>query len=224
MKEILICDCKKLIDYKIPFKYENFIKRLNTGLDEKELDGEEKDLFNDLKNVKLLADVTYRRIMKGEFRIAFNFMFNNLERMQRSEKFLYDKYLEDKNFFIGAFFEKKIVGAIFGFERDGRLIISELAVSPAFHRRGIAKRLVEIFEKEAVKRGHREIRVGARDDALEFYKGLPGYKPFILKQYCRRAEEIKVEKADLDLLKEKRKTDNLATFQFIFSKKINRKI
>ena len=224
MKEIFICDCKRLIDYKIPFVYENFIKKLSGGIDEKELEGEEQDLFNDLKNVKLITDICYRRIMKREFRIAFNFMFNNLERMQRNEKFLYDKYLEDKNFFICAFFEKNIVGAIFGFERDEKLIISELAVSPAFQRRGIARRLVELFEKKAIERGHKKINVGARDNALEFYKGLPGYKPFILKQYCREAEEIKVEKADLNLLNEKRKADSLATFQFIFSKKLNRKI
>jgi len=56
--------------------------------------------------------------------------------------------------FIGAFYEKKLVGVVIG-SYEGRMKgwINRLAVDPEHRRRGVAQQLMRRVEKDLVKRG-----------------------------------------------------------------------
>lgn len=66
---------------------------------------------------------------------------------------------------------EKIIGMIKG-RKDK---IGNLFVSPNSHRKGIARQLVERFEKEAIKLGSKEIKINSSLYAIPFYQQM-GYK------------------------------------------------
>jgi len=125
-----------------------------------------------------------------------------------------------------------------GFPREDYLLISEIAVDSRFSRRGFGRMLVERFGKVARLNNYKEINVGARDNSVDFYVSL-GYKPFLLVQFKekdyipkdfknlniiksdKKSVEIKIEKADIKILKELRKKYPKASFQYIFTKNVN---
>ncbi len=182
-----------------------------------------------------------RRIKPKEFNKAIKILDNELGKKRiRSKNYLSKKFKKFPEFFIGIFFDKKIVGVIGGFPREDYLLMSELAVDSKFQGKSFGKKLVEQFEKIAKER-YNQIRVGAEDKVLGFYFAL-GYKPFLLIQFkpkdysyedfnkfkiIRKYEfnkyktiETKITKYNLGLLNKLRKKYPKAYFQYIFTKKI----
>lgn len=187
-----------------------------------------------------------RGLKSDEFQKAMELLDKELKDRVRIDEFLLDKFSKFPEFFIGAFLDNRIVGVICGFPRENYLLIDEIAVDSGFQRRGAGKRLIEEFEKNANGR-YKEIRVGTLDNAIGFYESLVDYKPFLLVQYKnyrkdRKNEkedfaeleilkewedeagheilEIRVGKADLDLLDRLREKYPKAIFQYIFTKSI----
>ena len=134
--------------------------------------------------------------------------------------------------------DNELIGVICGFPREDYLLISEIAADSRFLGRGFGKRLVERFEGIALLNDYHKINVGSRDSAIDFYASL-GYKPFLLVQFKekdyipkdfknlniiksdKKSVEIKIEKADIKILKELRKKYPKASFQYIFTKNVN---
>lgn len=240
-KDILICDCKRLIDLKLPLKYESFMENLNKGIEKNNLTEEEKKVFSDFEKMKLLSKLEFRRIKSKEFDNAIEILDNELGKDKGIKKdVLYKKFKEFPEFFIGAFLNNEIIGVICGFPRDNYLLISKIAVDKRFHNRGFGKKLVEKFE-EVAKGKYNKINVGARDNSLYFYKSLLGYKPFlciqfkegdyskkdfdnfqIIKEYNFDSKnfviEAEINECNLNLLNKLRKKYPRAYFQYIFTK------
>jgi|TARA_Y100000310_G_C20653670_1_gene800837 GNAT superfamily N-acetyltransferase len=237
---IFICDCKRLIDLKIPFKYESFMKKLSKGIDEKDLDKIEKKVFSDFERMKLLSELKIKHLSKKDFSKAIKILDNELGKERvRSNKFLFNKFKEFPQFFIGIFLDKEIIGVICGFPREDYLLISEISIDLKFHKRGFGKILIKKFEDVAKKEKYNKINVGAEDNAINFYSFLD-YKPFLLVQYkkgdyvlenfselniLKKSEdknqkvlEVKVNDFNLNLLKKFRERYPKAWFQYIFTK------
>ncbi|MEK6875064.1 MAG: GNAT family N-acetyltransferase [Nanoarchaeota archaeon] len=237
-KAILICDCKRLLDLKISFDYEQFVKKLFHGVSLSELDDTEKKVFSDFKKMKLLSNLEIKQIKDGYFSKAMQILDNELGKGRvRSSEFLHEKFKKFNEFFIGIFLDKEIIGVICGFPRDDYFLMSELAVDSRFHNRGFGKKLVLKFE-EITSKKYNKINVGALDNSIYFYSSLK-YAPFLLIQFKNEdydvtdfnkfriirstpgAIEANVNKTDLNELEKLRKEYPKANFQYIFSKKLN---
>ena len=238
--QIFICDCKRLIDLKMPFEFENAIKKIERGKEERNLIDKERLLFNDLKKLGMISNLEIRQIKNKEFPKATKILDEELKTRVRNNNFLSEKFKEFPQFFIGVFLENEIIGIICGFPREDYLLISELAIDSKFQKRGFGKRLVKHFEKIA-KQNYSKINVGAQDKVLEFYKDLD-YKPFLLIQYKeedyslddfkefniikdkreknKRIIEVRISQIDLDSLKRFRNKYPKAHFQYIFTKNL----
>ena len=241
---IFICDCKRLINLKLPFKYESFLKSLDKGVKREKLNNEEKKVLSDFEKMKLLSKLEFKRIKSKEFGNLIKILDNELGKERvRDVKFLYQKLKEFPEFFIGVFLDKELVGIICGFPREDYLLISEIAIDSKFHRRGFGKRLVEEFEEAAKYKGYKKINVGSEDSALNFYKSLSGYKPFLLIQFKKEdyldknfddfniikkrlfdkeniAIEVEITNCDLKIINQLRKKYPKAWFQYIFTKQL----
>jgi len=235
--KILICDCKRLIDLKMPFEFESVIKKIERGINQNKLDNKEKLLFSDFEKLKMISNLEIRQIRKNEFQKAMAILSNELKVRVRNDNFLSQKLEEFPQFFIGVFLDNELIGIICGFPREDYLLISELAIDSKFQRRGFGKRLVEYFENIA-KKDYKKINVGAQDKTIEFYKSLE-YNPFLFIQYKKgdyslgnfsnfkiinhNSESIKVqiEECDQEHIKKLRKKYPKANFQYIFYKRFN---
>lgn len=239
-KDIFICDCKRLIDLKLPLKYESFMKNLDKGIEKNNLIKEEKKVFSDLEKMKLLSNLEIRQIKPKEFNDAIKILDNELGKERvRSKNYLSKKFREFPEFFIGVFLNEEIIGVIGGFPRDDYLLISELAIDSKFQKRGFGKKLVEYFEQIA-KRKYNKINVGAEDKAINFYSALK-YKPFLLIQFKKEdynkdfdnfniirkykfneyiTMDIGVQNFNIRYLERLRKKYPKAYFQYIFTKKL----
>ena len=237
---LLICDCKRMMDLKIPLKFEPIIKRFERGFDERELKNREKLLFHDFKKLSLLSDLNIRKIKKKEFPKAMKLLDNELKIRIRDNQFLWDKYKKFSKFFIGIFLDNEIIGIICGFPREDYLLISELAIDSKFHKKGFGKKLVETFERIGKKK-YKRINVGAEDNAIKFYESLD-YNSFLLIQYKKEDYskkdfdklkikkkikdknyeriEVEITRRDLKILDKLRKKYPKAYFQYIFTKNL----
>ncbi|MBU0959615.1 MAG: GNAT family N-acetyltransferase [Nanoarchaeota archaeon] len=239
---IFICDCKRLLDLKIEFKHEDFMRNLFKGIDEKKLNEKEKTIFSDFEKMDLLSELKIRGLAEKDFSKAMDILDRELgEKRVRDRGFLHKKFKEFPKFFIGLFLDKDLVGVICGFPREDYLLMSEIAVDSRFHGRDFGKRLVNEFERRAT--GFKIIKAGAQDDAITFYKKI-GYKPFLLIQVKKKDYkeegyrnfkkikeieqgdyfiiEAKATRIDKGVLQKYRKDYPLANFQFIFQKSFSR--
>ncbi len=237
---ILICDCKKLVDLKIPLDFEKTMEKIERGIEGKDLEDKEKVLLKDFENLKLLANLEFRSIRRDEFNLAMNLLDKELEIRVRGNKFLFEKFKKFGELFIGVFLDNEIIGLICGFPREDYVLISEISVDERFKNRGFGKRLVKIFEKKALKFGNK-IKVGAIDNAINFYESL-NYKPFLLIQFKKSDYlpenfkhfkilkerdynddvnlDVKIEKLDLRVIGNLRKKYPRVSFQYIFTKNL----
>ncbi|MEK6859414.1 MAG: GNAT family N-acetyltransferase [Nanoarchaeota archaeon] len=236
INNMLICDCKRLIDLKIPLDYEITMKKIERGIDEKDLREREEFLIKDFKNLKLLANLEIRAIRKNEFNSAMKLLDRELKIRVRTNKFLFEKFKEFGELFIGVFLDNEIIGLVCGFPREDYVLMSEIAVDERFQKRGFGKRLVKAFEQKALKFGGK-INVGAMDNVIEFYKSLD-YHPFLLIQFNNKDYSLKdfssfrliktgsefieaeIKSCNINNLKGLRKKYSKAHFQYIFTKKI----
>jgi ribosomal protein S18 acetylase RimI-like enzyme len=239
------------MDFKIGLKYKNFIDKVNKGVDEKSIKNEKNMLlFKDLKKVKFLSPLTIRRIKKKEFKSAELLLQKDLFKNKRpsvlSPRRLYNSFKKYPYFFIGVFLGGEIVGVIGGGGRKntGEAVISVLCVNSKFRGRGLGKRLVEGFEKQAMKRGYNVVKLGSNDESIGFYKSLR-YKPSILIQIKKskfnqkirnkikrfkvilvnqvnnyKGVEIKCGKLDLNFLKKLKHDLKADAVQYLFTKEI----
>lgn len=237
---ILICDCKRLLDFKLPIKYALFIKELNCGVNNENLNGKNKSLFSDFEKMKMLSELNVRELKEKDFQKAMEIFDQELgAKRVRDSSFLHEKFKQYPQFFLGLFLEKDLIGVICGFPREDYLLLSEIAIDSRFHNRDFGKRLVSEFEKRA-KKGYNKINAGAQDNVIGFYSSL-GYSPFLLIQFEKgeynlndfkkfKIESVKeydgmiginlkIDKADLNLLKQLEIKYPNAHLQFIFSKR-----
>ncbi len=237
-KAIFICDCKRLIDLKIPFEYEEFMIKLFSGIDKEKLNETDKKVFSDFEKMELLSKLELKQLEEKDFQKAMDILDNELGKDRvRDPSFLFEKFKEFYQFFIGLFLDNEILGVICGFSREDYLLISEIAVDSRFSRRGFGRKLVEKFEEIAHLNNYKKINVGALDNSIYFYVSLR-YKPFLLVQFKeniyskddfknfkimksdKKSVEIDVEKADIKILEGLRKKYPQANFQYIFTKKV----
>lgn len=203
-KEILICDCKRMIDLKIPAKYEKEMIKLERGEDI------DKKLFSDLEKLGLLVDLEIKQIdsSKELFKLFDKFLKDRTRTNNFIEKML-KKY---PKFFLGVYLNNELIGAICGFYREDYIVISELAIDSKFRQRGFATLLVKEFEKNADK----EIRVGSMDESVDFYKNL-GYESYLFVQKDNEHFDVKHE-PDIEKITKWRKLCPSLCFQYIFKK------
>ncbi len=241
---IFICDCKRLIDLKIPFKYLEFMEKTWRGLEKEKLSDEEKRIFSDFERMKLLSNLEIKKIESKNFNNAIKILDEELGKKRvRNKEFLFKKFKEHPEFFIGAFLDNELIGVICGFPREDYLLISELTVLSKFQNRGFGKKLVEKFENIAKQKKYTKINVGAEDKSVYFYESLK-YRPFLLIQFKKGeyskeyfkdldlireyeydnnqyvAMEIKINKCDTIFLSKLRKKYPQAYFQYIFTKSL----
>lgn len=239
-EDIFVCNCKLLVDLKLPVKYQSFMEKLEKGIEKEKLNEEEKKVFSDFEKMHLLSKLEVRKIKQNEFNEAMKILDEELKIRIRNNQFLYKIFKQYTRLFIGIFLDKEIVGIICGFPREDYLLISELAIKSKFHGRGFGKRLVKEFEKEA-KGKYKQINVGAEDKAIAFYKSL-NYNSFLLIHFKKedyiledfkkfdiirkkRDKEfilldIKTERVELKELEKYRNKYPKAYFQYIFTKNI----
>lgn len=110
-------------------------------------------------------------------------IFNKKEGSKKAVQSYLDLYDSNKNFekvkkmflqneiALVAINNKKIIGIV----RGGKNRVFNLYVDRKYHDKGIGKILMERFEKEAIKRGSKEIRIRSSLYAAPFYKKI-GYK------------------------------------------------
>lgn len=239
-KEILICDCKRLIDLKINRDFENSMKKFDKGIFKEELTKKEALIYSDFERLNLLTTLLLRQITTKEFSKAMKILENEFKTERvRSNKFLFQKFKRYPKFFIGAFLDKEIIGVICGFPREDYLLMSEIAIDSRFQKREIGRRLVKSFENAG--KNYKEIRAGAEDSALGFYYKC-GYSPFLLVQYPKNlykredfsefklienkivgdedALSLEITRTDLNLLNDLKQRFPKAYFQYIFTKKL----
>lgn len=232
---LFICDCKRLIDLKLSHNYENFLKRLSKGIEPKQLDEPEIDIYKEFEKINFLTDLIVKPLPKNDFPLAMQILDNELgTKRVRSKEFLKEKYKKFSEYFIGIYLGEELVGVICGFPREDYLLIGEIAVDIRFQRRNFGKKLVGEFEKIGFKR-YNKINVGAKDKTIEFYKKM-GYKPFLLiqfeKEYYTKEDfsefkilnirgygiEVETKNFNLGELNNLRKKYPKATFQYVFTK------
>lgn len=193
---ILICDCKLLRDFKVDLELEQFIKKINCGIRKSELNGEKENLlFKDFVSMKLLSEISFKQISSNNFKVADEFMEKHLYKGKRVRpyEFLLEKLKENPSLFIALYLDKEIIGVVQGFPRDNYLLVSEIAVDIRFHGRKFGSKLLQEFEKNATKMGHKTIKLGARDDATNFYLS-NGYSPSLFIQVPINQEETMIKK------------------------------
>ena len=246
-ENILICDCKRMVDLKLPIRFLDFIEKIWKGVDKQSLNNVENKIFSDFEKMKLLSNLEIRKIKEKEFSPAMNILDNELGKERvRNKAFLYKKFKEFPNLFLGIFLDNELAGLVCGFPRQDYLLMSELAVDFRFQKRGFGKKLVKAFEETTKKLKYKKINVGADDSAIKFYKSL-NYKPFLLIQYkkgeslskdFKESKEFKITKESednaytlletninkneytLENLKKLRKKYPKAFFQYIFTKQL----
>lgn len=178
---IFICDCKRLLDFKVDLIYEKFLFSLEKGI--KNIKKEYKSLFSDLNKLKMLTILEIKSLPSERFNEADNLLKKELfhEPRPRSYEFLKEKFQAYPQYFIGAFLDNELVGIIQGFPREDYLLLSELAIITRMRRRKIGSKLVKEFEKVAKSEGHSKIKLGGADHAGDFYISL-GYRPSLFIQ------------------------------------------
>ena len=233
---IFVCNCKTLNDLKIGFKYEDFLKKLSSGVDSEELVGEEKQIFNEFQMLDYLTQLKTKQLPQEDIDKAMNILDNELGKDRvRKKDFLVEKYREYSEYFIGLYLGGELIGIICGFPREDYLLMSELAIDCRFQGKGWGKILVEEFEKIGFKK-YKKINVGALDNAITFY-GRLDYFPFLLVQfnngeYSKKdfsdfeilsvrnwGIELKINSFSLEEINELRKKFPKGNLQYIFVKK-----
>lgn len=193
--------------------------------------------------MKLLSDLEVKHIKYKELKEAIKILDKELgENRVRNPKFLYNKFKEYPEFFLGIFLNDELIGVVFGFPREDYLLMSELAIDRRFQRRGFGRLLVKEFEKVAKEKKYYKINVGSEDKSINFYSSL-NYKPFLLIQFGKgdyfeedfnkfkiiriynynknnTAIEVKIINCNLELINKLRNKFPKAYFQYIFTKQI----
>lgn len=232
---LFICDCKRLINLKLSFEHEIFLKKLFQGLDPTKLSKKDYLIFLEFEKMNLLEDLKINQLPKKDFYLAMDILDNELGKNRiRDSNFLKEKFNKNAEFFIGIYLGNELAGVVCGFPREDYLLMSEIAVDSKFQRRKFGEKLVNEFEKVAFKK-YNKIHVGALDNAIEFYKSL-NYKPFLLVQFekgtynkndfsnfkvLRVREygvELNINNCSLLELNRLRKLYPKATLQYIFTK------
>ena len=84
-----------------------------------------------------------------------------------------EKHLKYPSLFIGCFDGERIVGTIFGWpdylEYPKILVVKAIVTAETHRRKGIATKLLKVFEEAAVKEGYERLVLGAEWEAVPFY-------------------------------------------------------
>jgi ribosomal protein S18 acetylase RimI-like enzyme len=234
-KYFFICDCKNLIDLKLSLDYENFLIKLNKGINYNELNETEKLIFLEFEKLNFLTNLKLKNLPAKDFILAMKILDNEIGKERvRNLEFLKEKFNNYSEYFIGLYLGEELVGVVCGFPREDYLLMSEIAIDSRFQNRGFGKRLVEEFEKIGFKKFNK-INVGALDKAIDFYVSL-NYEPFLLVQFKKEIYnqldfsdfdilavkeygfELKLKNCNLIELNKLRQIYSKANLQYIFTK------
>jgi len=179
-KEIFICFCKELLDFKIDIKYLPLIQNIQRGLNTEILDNNDKILIEELNRFGGLIELQIKPIQKKDYTSIYNFLTKHLH-LVRTKEFLLEKLKQYPHYFKGLYLDHELIGVIQGFPREDYILISEIAIEQRFRNRGFGHLLVKEFEKETTEK----IKVGAENNAINFYKSL-NFKPSIFMQFKKK--------------------------------------
>jgi predicted N-acetyltransferase YhbS len=126
--------------------------------------------FDVIESARLVREVfskfNYKEGSKKTVERYLNFYRTTKENLEKLEK----EFLSFPIAFV-AVDDAKVIGFVRGTANK----VSNLYVKGRYHGKGIGRKLMERFEKEAVKQGFREIRIKSSLYAISFYQRL-GYK------------------------------------------------
>lgn len=237
--EILICQCKELLDFKLDLKLLDMLKRVERGIEFSSLQSSEEKLFlNELNKIGALAELKIQPIQIKDYFRVYIFLDKNLK-LTRTKEFLTKKLKIFPQYFKGLYLDGELIGAIQGFPREDYILISEIAIDERFRNRGFGHLLIKAFEKEIKTK--EKIKVGAQDGTVNFYKSI-GYQPSIFMQvkkenfdknqfkgykviYQKEYDgiigfEIVCKEVNLNLLNRLKKKFNPLSVQYLFSSQI----
>ncbi len=194
-------------------------------------------------------NIVVRKIRKEELKTTYDFLNRKLLKNNTysilTAKRVHNMFKKYPYFFIDVFLDNKIIGVIGGKRKNaGEATISFLCIDSKFKGKGFGKRLVKEFEKQAIKRKYKAIKLGSLNESVGFYNSL-GYKPSILIQIKKKkfnnkikeklkkfqiifinqvnnykGIEVKCDKTDLSLLKKLKNDFKTKAVQYLFTKKI----
>ncbi len=194
---IFLVDCKRLRDFKLGKEFLPVLNKFKSGFYPSDIKSvEEKSLFRDIKKIRGFVSFSIKPLVSAEYKSVYLFiqktLFSNKEILQpRTYRFLLSKLKKHNSFFLGAYIGKTLVGIIQGFPREDYLLLSELAVVKEFRGRNFGRLLVQAFEKQAVKKDFKKIKLGAQDESIDFYKK-QGYAPSILIQTRKKNSKTRL--------------------------------
>ena len=107
----------------------------------------------------------------------------NPQNKKRYRTFGYVKknYLTKPELFVGAYDNNKLIGIIFGYIKRDNVLLGEMAIDENYRGIGLGSKLLDFFEKQAIRTGKNKITLGALDNAEKFYMKR-GYKPILFLQ------------------------------------------
>lgn len=82
---------------------------------------------------------------------------------------------DEENILIGAFEDEKMLGCCMLVQKDGTILLRQMAVKNQLQGKGIGRALMEFAENIARDIGYKEIAMHARSSSTGFYEKL-GYK------------------------------------------------
>ncbi|MBV7339624.1 GNAT family N-acetyltransferase [Chloroflexi bacterium TSY] len=115
--------------------------------------------------------VTSMEDLKQSFDIVGRQFAPPITHVDRQFTDLESTFPSDQSLMIVVCADNSVVGGVFGFGSTMRLI----AVAPSVRGLGVGRRLVEIFEIQAMQRGVRMISLGSVEEAKGFYHHM-GYR------------------------------------------------
>ncbi len=124
------------------------------------------------KEIALLIRNVFKEFNSNEYfkKSAIQRFLDHFDVKKRGIEEVY-KTLSKSTIFYIALDSDKIVGII----RGGKERLVNLFISGKYHKRGIGKKLINKFEREAFKENFKEIKIRSSIYAIPFYQGM-GYK------------------------------------------------
>ncbi len=127
----------------------------------------------DIRQVAKIKNTVFRTFNNTEYfkKDAINKYLNRTDSKKSDQELIASFHISKKTIFYVAEEKGKIIGYISG----GKDKIGNLFVSGKVHKKGVGKKLIDLFEKEALKQGSKEIKIRSSIYAIPFYQKV-GYK------------------------------------------------
>ena len=127
----------------------------------------------DIRQIAKIKNSVFSRFNISEYfeKRAIDWYLNFTNPKKSDQELLKAFHVSSKSIFYVAEENNKIIGYIKG----GKNRIGNLFVVGKVHKKGVGKKLVELFEREAKKQNSKEIKISSSIYAASFYQKM-GYK------------------------------------------------